>query len=309
MPKGYMRKFETEDFLVRRLIARGLVVPDENELRKILRVVGYYRLTGYLYPFRKPNSDDYEPGTTLDKVWRLYTFDRRLRLLVSDVLARIEVAVRARIMECHSLAFGGDPFAYCKLSAMPGIKADDFANYEDAIVKSIVQARNANAPAVIHHIEQYGLTKVPVWMLMENLSYGDVVRYYNGLPQTVQRDVANGFGVWPGIFRGWLDVMRRIRNLCAHHGRLWNRKINYRLSYNFSKSVALADLYACASIQAGLRHTTLFTAMSLCAWLLRQVRPESQWKERVKALLDDYPDVSLSEMGFPANWRTYALWK
>ena len=56
-------------------------------------------------------------------------------------------------------------------------------------------------------------------------------------------------------------------------------------------------------------HTTLFTALSLCAWLLRQVRLESQWKERVKALLDDYPDVSLSAMGFPDNWRTYELWK
>ena len=120
IPQGYARKFETEDFLVRRLVARGLVVPDEIELRNILRVVGYYRLTGYLYPFRKLNSDDYEPGTTLDKVWRLYNFDRRLRLVVSDALARIEVAVRTRIMERHSLAFGGDPFVYCKSAALAG---------------------------------------------------------------------------------------------------------------------------------------------------------------------------------------------
>ena len=53
----------------------------------------------------------------------------------------------------------------------------------------------------------------------------------------------------------------------------------------------------------------LFSAMSLCAWLLRQVRPESQWRERVKKLLDDYSDVSLSAMGFPDDWREYALWK
>ena len=53
----------------------------------------------------------------------------------------------------------------------------------------------------------------------------------------------------------------------------------------------------------------LFSAMSLCAWLLRQVRPESRWRERVKTLLDDYSDVSLSAMGFPDDWREYALWK
>lgn len=62
-------------------------------------------------------------------------------------------------------------------------------------------------------------------------------------------------------------------------------------------------------IQMSLRHTTLFSVMSLCAWLLRQVRPESQWRERVKKLLDDYSDVSLSAMGFPDDWREYALWK
>ena len=54
---------------------------------------------------------------------------------------------------------------------------------------------------------------------------------------------------------------------------------------------------------------TAFSVMSLCAWLLRQVRPESRWRERVKTLLDDYSDVSLSAMGFPDDWREYALWK
>ena len=100
--------------------------------------------------------------------------------------------------------------------------------------------------------------------------------------------IANRFGVWPGLFNNWLDILRRVRNTCAHHGRLWNRKINYPISYNFSKAAALADLYACVSIQMSLRHTTLFSVMSLCAWLLRQVRPESRWRERVKTLLDDY---------------------
>ena len=309
LPQGYTRKFETEDFLVQRLVARGLKITSEDELRKILRVIGYYRLTGYLYPFRKAASDDYAQGTTLDKVWRLYSFDRRLRLLVTDALARIEVAVRARVMECHSLAFGGNPFAYCDPLAMPSLKQTQFDEFEEFVDRAILQAKNANDPAVAHHVAKFGNTKTPVWMLMENLSFGDVVRYYRGCPKQVQMQIANGFGVWPGLFNNWLDILRRVRNTCAHHGRLWNRKINYPISYNFSKAAALADLYACVSIQMSLRHTTLFSVMSLCAWLLRQVRPESQWRERVKTLLDDYSDVSLSAMGFPDDWREYALWK
>ena len=180
LPNGYTRKFETEDVLVRKLVSRGLDAPNEGVLRNVLRIVGYYRLTGYLYPFRKPGSDDYEQGTSLDKVWRLYSFDRRLRLIVTDALARIEVAVRARVMECHSLAFGGSPFAYCDPVAMPSLKQTQFDEFEGFVDKAILQARNSNDPAVAHHMAKFGMSKVPVWILMETLSFGDVVRYYRG---------------------------------------------------------------------------------------------------------------------------------
>jgi len=144
---------------------------------------------------------------------------------------------------------------------------------------------------------------------MENLSFGDVVRYYRGCPTNVQMQVANGFGVWPGIFNNWLDILRRVRNTCAHHGRLWNRKINYPVSYNFNKATDLADLYACVAIQRPLPHTTLFTTLSICNWLLQRIRPESKWKARIKALLFEYSDISLPDMGFPPNWYMCSLWK
>ncbi len=309
LPNGYTRKYETEDVLVRKLVSRGLDAPNKDVLRNVLRIVGYYRLTGYLYPFRKPGSDDYEQGTSLDKVWRLYSFDRRLRLIVTDALARIEVAVWARVMECHSLAFGGSPFAYCDPAAMPSLKQTQFDEFEGFADKAILQARNSNDPAVAHHMAKFGMSKVPVWILMETLSFGDVVRYYRGCPRLVQMQIANGFGVWPSLFNNWLDILRRVRNTCAHHGRLWNRKINYPVSYNFSKAPDLADLYTCVALQRPLPHTTLFTVMSICCWLLRRIRPESKWKERVKSLLDQYPDVSLPAMGFPTNWQGLPLWK
>ena len=105
MPQGFSKRFESEDALVEKILKRGLSVSSEDELRRIIRITGYYRFTGYLYPFRKQGSDDYEKGTTLESIWRLYSFDRRLRLIAMDALARIEVAIRAKIMEAHSLFF------------------------------------------------------------------------------------------------------------------------------------------------------------------------------------------------------------
>ena len=66
------------------LISRGLIA-DKSTLITRLKSVSYYRMSGYLYPFRNPN-DTFKPGTTLDRIWQRYTFDRQLRLSVLKFL-------------------------------------------------------------------------------------------------------------------------------------------------------------------------------------------------------------------------------
>ena len=56
-------------------------------------------------------------------------------------------------------------------------------------------------------------------------------------------------------------------------------------------------------------YTTVFSVLSICAYMLRSIRPQSKWTSRVKSLLADYPEVPLVAMGFPSNWQTLALWK
>ncbi len=68
------------------LIQRGLVV-DKSLFVDRLKNVNYYRLSGYLYPYRQAD-DTFKPGTTFERVWRHYTFDRRLRLIVMDAIGR-----------------------------------------------------------------------------------------------------------------------------------------------------------------------------------------------------------------------------
>ena len=112
------------------LIARGLVA-ERSELIARLKVVNYYRLSGYLYPFRvrgadaKP-TDTFAPGTTLDMIWRRYNFDRRLRILLLDAIERIEVAVRTRLVYHFVLAHG--PFGHLAASNLPGFKQLPFMN-------------------------------------------------------------------------------------------------------------------------------------------------------------------------------------
>ena len=50
------------------LIKRGLIA-DKSLLVSRLKNVNYYRLSGYLYPYRQAN-DNFKPGTTFEQVWR-----------------------------------------------------------------------------------------------------------------------------------------------------------------------------------------------------------------------------------------------
>lgn len=99
--KPYTKVPQSNTDLAILLQNRGLVA-DSTKLLRILETVGYYRFTGYLHPFRMPNSDAYRPNTTLETVWDIYMFDRHLRLMAMDALARIEIAVRAIITRCHT---------------------------------------------------------------------------------------------------------------------------------------------------------------------------------------------------------------
>jgi abortive infection bacteriophage resistance protein len=90
------------------LIRRGLV-GDRGILIDRLSAVNYYRLSGYLFPYRQPD-DTFRPGTTLDEVWNRYTFDRRLRLLIMDPIERIEVHVRTALV--YRMAHATGPFGY-----------------------------------------------------------------------------------------------------------------------------------------------------------------------------------------------------
>ncbi len=113
------------------LIARGLIA-DRDELIGRLTVVNYYRLSGYLYPFRIQDAsgnltDTFASGTTMDMIWRRYNFDRRLRIILLDAIERIEVAVRTRLVY-HFVHFSNaagqtlGPFGHLDPRNLPNFK-------------------------------------------------------------------------------------------------------------------------------------------------------------------------------------------
>ena len=169
------------------LLSRGMVAGREELIRR-LKTVSYYRLSGYWYPFR--NADDtLQPGTSLDHVWRRYTFDRKLRLLVLDAIDRVEIAVRTGLAYHHCHAHG--PFGYLTTASLPGLDVGDFTRFRGKLKDEVRRSQEA---FVTHFKAKYGdvHSDLPLWMATELMSFGMVFTLFRGMEKTIKRRVAVG---------------------------------------------------------------------------------------------------------------------
>lgn len=282
------------------LLARGMK-GDRQLMIDRLSVVNYYRLSGYWYPFRQPD-DSFKPNTTFDTIWQRYAFDRRLRLLVMDAIERIEVAVRTRVAY-HLAHQGGDPFAYADdPAALPNLPTDERARFLSDLAEETDRSRETFAE---HFRTKYGSDHayMPVWMACEVMTFGHILTLFRGAHSDVRRNVANLFGVHDVVLRSWLLSLNTVRNICAHHGRLWNRELGTK------PKIPEPRKHPEWHNPVAIPNDRVFGILTLCKHSLSRIAPQSRWDERWRALLQDFPYVPRGSMGVPKDWEDCPIWK
>lgn len=312
---------------------RGLVA-DHGELVGRLKDVGYYRLSAYTHPFRRRNAEgvleeEFAPNTTLEKVWNYYLFDRCLRLHFLDAIERIEVALRVKISHLHARESG--PFGYIEKGYFP-----QWSGYERKLQDSKIRIQKdaetgdivkTNIEYADHFFRKYGDKHeyLPIWMAIGMMEYGMLTYFFVHSTNAIQDEIAREWNTSARILRSWLSALRPLRNVCAHHGRIWNRvftsspripskSVDERWYYVYSEKAnkwvrptrSKAHMTAC---QLNSQQCAAF--LFLCRHLMKQVAPTSHWKERVEKCLQDAArkGIPLSKIGLPEHWETHPLWK
>lgn len=280
------------------LLSRGFEA-DRARLIETLSRVSYYRLTAYWHPFKR-SDETFAPGTSLDKIWRRYTFDRQLRLLVMDAVERVEVAVlRTLMVEQHSRRYG--PFGYRDAKSFrPEFAGDDHRRMVEEIDREMDRSRE---PFVAHFQAQYSSEPgLPIWMAAEIATYGTLFTFYRFLNLAEQKQLAARLGLPASVLQSWLFSLNYIRNICAHHSRLWNRELAIR---PFVPDVKNSPEWHKPVTPDNRR---VFAVLTLLRWLLLKIAPQSNWSDRLRALLKNYPDIPQNLMGFPPAWETSPIW-
>lgn len=303
---------------VGKLAVRGLIIDDEELAKRYLSNISYYRLRAYTYPFQE-NADEtadhhfIRTGIHFSDIIDLYCFDRRLRSLLFNAIEKIEVAVRAKLVQVYAEATGNSHWFTNKNLFQHKEVTDKNGNTTtayDMLMKDIQsEIRRSNEDFIKHYKAKYDTPPVPPsWMTLEVLSLGTLSRMYELLNRSAQKkEIAKAFGL-PNerILANWLHAIAVLRNCCAHHSRIWNRRyiVNVQLSYN--TTYPFIDKSTIKSI----RSNKLFAILCCIKYISDIISPDSDLKRNFLSLLGDSGQLlNMKDMGFPPNWKYLEIWK
>lgn len=294
----YAKTYQSPAQLVDLLRLRGLIVEDADRAAQYLETISYYRLTAYLHPFLRPPKQENRcrEGVAFGQVLTLYRFDKKLRLLLFNEIEKIEVAVRAAVInECGAVF--PTPFWLTDSANFKDKKA--FSHTLNLIAQELEKSKEE---FITHFKKSYAEPYPPAWMLMEILPWGAVNRMLANLqsPQLKKR-IAGRFGLtWP-VFNSWMAILIVTRNACCHHARVWNRR-------NALTPLCPKRLQRPWIVREAdpLR---VYYDLCIVKYLLDVISPANGLSQKVKDLLERYPQVNPSAMGFPAGWEREALWQ
>ena len=300
------------------LLSRGLIVTDRKRAERHLANISYYRLSAYMLPYKKKEDgiiiDAFKEGTTWDDIYDLYVFDRKLRLLVFDAIERLEVAIRTQIIYQLSHNYGShwqdnahifNPPREVTLRDGRTITIDVYREIQSHIKEQLHS--NRAEVFIQHYHNKYGTPEnPPSWMSVEIMYFNHLSKICTGLKNRADIvGIASYFALAPKTFCSWLHTMNYVRNICAHHSRLWNRDLNIvpeKLS--FSK-----HLVWISNPDTAKRSKTYYF-FCMINYMLQVANPTSQFKSKLKELLEEYKNViSLDSMGFPQGWKEEKMWE
>ncbi len=291
--KIYQKRALTVAEQLKLLASSSLSVVDYRFAESTLKTVSYHRLSGYFHPFLATTNPSllFKNNTSFSDIWALYTFDRELRLLVSDAIERIEVAFRASLTNVMSIKYG--PYWY--------MDQQRFRNYEQylnlmILVKQICKSKHE--PSIIQFYNKYSQPEFPpFWLIIENISFGACSKMFRNIKKVAdKKEICSVFEMHPTLVDSWISTLTYTRNLCAHHARLWNRWFVIEPKDTPEGNIEIKN------------KKPFYKQAYILDSLLHKVAPNNDWKQRLYSLFEKNLDIPIYEMGFSNNWKHDPFW-
>ncbi len=281
------------------LKSRGMSFDDGDEAAFFLQHINYYRLGAYWLPFvRDHASHTFHDGVHFRDVLNLYRFDRQLRLLLLDAIERVEISVRCNW--AYQMAHHYGPHAHLNQTIVTNRD-----NWRKNVAKLLNDVSGPKEVFLIHHCQSYSEALPAIWVVCEIMTLGQLSSWYKSLgPKHVRSAISGTYDLDETVLESWLHHLSIVRNICAHHSRLWNREFAVRAAGPKAKPRGLVDQWA----KEPQKSNKLYNTLVILAHFMDTISPGHHWRRSVKELIAEF-DIDVSVMGFPCDWQQFAIWQ
>lgn len=281
------------------LKSRGLLIKDEDQAIKNLKVISYFRLANYLSPMEQDKVlHVYKPNSYFENAIRIYYFDKELRSIIFDAIQSIEIALRSKCTNLVSLKYGAFWFADPTLF-------NDISIFNQCISLIKSEISRSKEDFISEHYQKYSSPVFPpAWKTLEVVSFGTLSKIITNLKDNaIKKKIAREFNLPQHlVLENWMKCLVNLRNCIAHHARVWNRnfptipQIDISLRGNWIES-------------SNISKVKLYPQVCLIEYLIQNINLESKFKDKLIELLHNNPNIDIKAMGFPRYWGSDPLWK
>lgn len=299
MRTSYQKQWLPISKQIEKLESHGLVVSDRTAAEKFLRHLNYYRFSGYSLAFER-SRHSFVKGTTFEQIRQAYEFDRSLRDLVYKSMEVIELDIRTTV----AYSFGKSYQAFGHTNPKNFFHTFKHASWHAKLREESDRSRERFVDHFKKRYTEY--PDLPIWVATEIMSFGALSRMIQGMHKDDQKYIAQRYGMQPRTFTSCLHHLVYVRNICAHHARLWDR------SWAIAPNLPLGKKWTPPLLP---RSDRLFASLLIQYSLLTRCSAEkdfaSEWKQRVETLIENQipscPNPT-EQMGMTPNWNEHPVW-
>ena len=298
--------------------SRGMVINDRLRAERHLSNISYYRLSAYMIPYKERDDfgnrkDEFKVGTRWDQVIDLYRFDRKFRLLIFDAIERIEISLRTQLIYQLSQKYGSHwhtnksifkDISYFDKDTGKTVTRNIYFEINKHIEEQLIS--NKSTEFFKHYANKYNepLTP-PSWMSVEIMYFHQLSLICSALknPNDLS-DLAKYYSLPKDVFLSWLHTVNYIRNICAHHARLWNLTLQIP-----PKKLSFSKKLKWISSPEKTQRSKMYYTICLIIYFLQTINPNTKFRQHLLCLFKEFQSVDIRFMGFPKDWEKDEIWK
>ena len=283
------------------LKSRGMLFRNEQNASVHLAHISYYRLKGYWWDMQSDRTNHiFSPNSYFEDVIDRYNFDRQLRLVLFDAIEIIEIALRTKLIFHLSQAFGG-------LWYLDNSIAEDLVLHSTHLADLQTEFNRSGEIFAKDFRKKHPNNDPDAWIIFEVATFGTLSKIYKNLKHQLPQKaiVANEMGLnLHSELSSWLEAISYLRNIIAHHSRIWSR--------NMVKRPTLIINPRFQWLQNGItpvQEKKPFYVIAAMVYLCNAIDLNNDIKSKLITLFQQNPNIPIFKIGFFNNWQNEPIWQ